>query len=70
MSDVNLLVFGCVLTFVGVAGSYVYLREPFPAGAERPREAEARSVDAVERDLSEVARHLLGIAERVCKEAR
>jgi len=54
MTDMNLLVFGCVVTSIGVAGAYVYIREAFLAGAEPPREAEARSVDAVKDELSEV----------------
>ena len=41
MSVVNLLVFGCGVTFIAVAGAYVYLRESFTA-AERPSEPEAR----------------------------
>ena len=55
MSDVNLLVFGCVVTFIGVAGAYVYIRESFTAGAEPPRESEARKLDAVKPEISEVA---------------
>lgn len=55
MSDVNLLVFGCVVTFIGVAGACVYIRECFTAGAEPPRETEAPSVGAVKNKLSEVA---------------
>lgn len=49
MSDVNLLVFGCVVTFIGVAGACVYIRECFTAGAEPPRETEAPSVGAVKK---------------------
>ena len=55
MSDVTLLVFGCVVTFIGVAGAYVYIRECFTARAEPPRQAETRHVDAVKDRLSEVA---------------
>lgn len=55
MSDVNLLVFGCVVTFIGVAGVYVYVRESFMAGAEPPHESKARTADAVESEVSEVA---------------
>jgi hypothetical protein len=50
MSDVNLLVFGCVATSIGVAGACVYIRESFTAGAEPPPETEAQSVDAVKDD--------------------
>jgi uncharacterized membrane protein len=54
MSDVNLLVFGCVVTFIAVAGAYVYIRESFPAGTESPRESKARNPDALEHELSKV----------------
>jgi hypothetical protein len=36
MTDVNLLVFGCVVSFIAVAGAYVYFRECLTAD-ERPR---------------------------------
>jgi uncharacterized protein (UPF0333 family) len=55
MSDVNLLLFGCVVTFIGVAGAYLYIRESFTTGAEPPRESEARNPDAVKPEISEVA---------------
>ena len=55
MSDVNLLMFGCVVSFVGAAGAYVYIRESFAAGAEPPRESRAASPDTVEREISRVA---------------
>lgn len=55
MSDLNLLVFGCVVTFIGVAGAYAYVRESFLAGAEPQRKSETRDTDAIEREISEVA---------------
>jgi len=54
MSDLNLLVFGCFVTFIGVAGAYVYIRESFLAGVER-RESNLRDADAVKHETSEVA---------------
>jgi hypothetical protein len=32
MNDGNLLVFGCAVSFIALAGAYVYLRERFHAG--------------------------------------
>jgi uncharacterized membrane protein len=55
MSDVNLLVFGCIVTFVGVAGAYVYVRESFTAAAERPRASGSRSSEAVRHKVPDVA---------------
>lgn len=34
MSDANLLSFGCVVTFIMIAGIYVYLRESADASDE------------------------------------
>jgi hypothetical protein len=48
MSDANLLIFGCAVTFIAVAGAYVYLRESFvgqqvsPATRARERGRELR----------------------------
>ena len=42
MADVNLLAFGCTVTFIAVAGAYLILRERF-AGAD---EAEPVRVQA------------------------
>jgi len=55
MSDGNLLVFGCIVTFIGVVAAYVYIREAFAAGAEQPSELDARVEDAVKDVLSDVA---------------
>jgi len=47
MSNLDLLVFGCAVSFIALAGAYVYSREQFTAGlraqqrAERPPAAEA-----------------------------
>ena len=38
MSDLNLLVCGCAVSFIAVGGAYVYLREAFER-AERSPEA-------------------------------
>jgi hypothetical protein len=54
MSDVNLLVFGCVVSFIAVAGGYVYLREAFTE-EERRSESEARPDDVVNGKLRDVA---------------
>jgi len=32
MTDQNLLAFGCVVTFIAVAGAYVFIRERFEHG--------------------------------------
>jgi uncharacterized membrane protein len=55
MSDVNLLVFGCVVTFIGVAGAYVYIRESFTAEKERPRASESRISEAVKHEVPDLA---------------
>jgi hypothetical protein len=34
MSEVNLLAFGCCVSFIALAGFYVYIRECFTAGEE------------------------------------
>ena len=52
MSDLDLLIFGCVVTFIGAAGAYVYVREAFTAGSAQPEEAETQTVDAVPRERS------------------
>ena len=54
MSDINLLLFGCVVSFIAVAGAYVYLRECFTA-EEPPRKPQARSEEAVPANLRDVA---------------
>jgi hypothetical protein len=54
MSDANLLVFGCVVSFVAFAGAYVYLREGFTP-EERPSKSDARHADAVQARFKDVA---------------
>jgi hypothetical protein len=51
MSDLNLLVFGCVVSFIAVAGAYLYVRESF-TGEEDPSESRARSVERKVRDAA------------------
>ena len=42
MSDEYLLVFGCAVSFIALAGFYLYLREAFSRGhAERESEQDA-----------------------------
>jgi hypothetical protein len=48
VSDGNLLIFGCAVTFIAVAGAYVYLRERYMEH-ERPREAPERRAEAASR---------------------
>jgi hypothetical protein len=43
MSDANLLIFGCAVSFVALAGFYLYLREAFMRG-DVPNEAEREPV--------------------------
>jgi hypothetical protein len=50
MSDANLLVFGCVVSFVAVAGIYVYLQERFDA-AEAKSQADLRRAHTVKSEL-------------------
>ncbi|MDJ0848000.1 MAG: hypothetical protein QNK04_06475 [Myxococcota bacterium] len=42
MNDLDLLLFGCAISFIALAGFYVYARERF-VYAERPREAAERT---------------------------
>lgn len=55
MSDANLLVFGCMVTFIGIAGAYVYIRECFASAEERPPETDAQSAETVRVEVSEAA---------------
>jgi len=54
MSDANLLAFGCAVSFVVLAGVYVYLREGYEA-AKQTLEAEAGEPEVIERKLRDVA---------------
>lgn len=52
MNDGNLLIFGCVVSFIALAGAYVYVRERFLAG---PAVAKARPARVVRRDEGRAA---------------
>ena len=54
MSDINLLLFGCVVSFIAAAGALVYLRECFTA-EEPPRKPEAKPEEAVPANRLEVS---------------
>ena len=54
MSDISLLLFGCVVSFIAVAGAYVYLRECL-AAEEQPMKLEARSEESVTTNLRDLA---------------
>lgn len=54
MSEVNLLIFGCMVTFIAVAGFYVYIDECY-RGSERPEETTERRADTVKGRLRDVA---------------
>jgi hypothetical protein len=54
VSDLNLLLFGCAVSFIAVAGAYVYLRESFTA-EERPRDPETRQAEVVPEKVRDVA---------------
>ncbi len=45
MSDLNLLAFGCAVTFIAVAGVYVYIRESFESEVQ-PGEVKAEYAEA------------------------
>lgn len=48
MSDSTLLVFGCTVSFIVVAGAYVYLRERF-TGEVRPAKSRTSPAKAARR---------------------
>lgn len=54
MSDIDLLLFGCVVSFIAVAGAYVYIRESFTE-VEPTTKPEAKAEEAAPTDLREVA---------------
>ena len=54
MSDVNLLGIGCAVTFIAVAGAYVYIRECYMA-EERKAEVEERRDERTQPKLRDVA---------------
>ena len=45
MSDLHLLVFGCAVSFIAVAGAYAFIREPY-TGARRSPEPEPEALPA------------------------
>ena len=53
MSDVNLLMFGCAISFIAVAGAYVYLRERFLVREQQRESVPIRTRE--ERRLRDVA---------------
>jgi hypothetical protein len=55
MSEVNLLVFGCIVTSIGVAGAHVYIRDSFTGGEEPPRESEVRDAEPVKHEVPDLA---------------
>ncbi len=50
MSDINLLLFGCVVSFIAVSGAYVYFRECITV-EERPEKLAARPEKDVKANL-------------------
>lgn len=54
MSDANLLAFGGVVSFIALAGAYVYIRESFTA-QETPSKPDAKSEEAVPANVRDVA---------------
>lgn len=59
MSDADLLVFGCAVSFIAAAGAYVYFREAFRAQG-LPARRKTRRVVPIEMRLREMARAALG----------
>jgi hypothetical protein len=54
VSDINLLLFGCVVSFIAVAGAYIYLRECWTAQTPSSR-PEARHQEVVPVKIRDVA---------------
>jgi hypothetical protein len=54
MSEINLLAFGCAVTFIAAAGVYVYARERFTLAAQRTR-SRRRDVESAGERLRDVA---------------
>lgn len=55
MSDVDLLVFGCAVSFIVLAGSYVYLRERYLEGPAEKTQRRALTVTVLDRKPGRVA---------------
>jgi hypothetical protein len=54
VSDLTLLIFGCAVTFIGVAGFSVYIDECYRE-SESPEETKEGQADAVKGKLRDVA---------------
>jgi hypothetical protein len=54
MSDINLLIFGCAVSFIAVAGAYLYLREGFADDAHSG-ESERQGAKIVQQGSRRVA---------------
>jgi hypothetical protein len=54
MSDVNLLVFGCAVSFIASAGAYAYIRERFTS-SEQPERVELAETKPVQPVFRKVA---------------
>jgi hypothetical protein len=48
MSDVNLIAFGCVVSFIAGAGVYIFIRESFGSTQKRVKAVEVGCPSAVE----------------------
>jgi hypothetical protein len=55
VSEVDLLAFGCVVSFIAAAGAYVYVRERFTLREERARSRRREDEQRVEGGLRDVA---------------
>lgn len=54
MSDLHLLVFGCVVSFIAVAGAYAFVREAY-SGSERSPDSDALAAKAASKPLARSA---------------
>jgi hypothetical protein len=54
VTEVDLLIFGCMVTFIAVAGFYAYIDECYRE-SERPEEATERQEDGAKGKLRDVA---------------
>jgi hypothetical protein len=55
MSEINLLLFGCVVSFIAAAGAYVFMRERFTAGEVEEHAPEASIADGQPHEVHKVA---------------
>ena len=50
MNDIDLLIFGCAITFIAAAGAYVYIRERFVYSSPKEEtEKQAQEAPALRR---------------------